>query len=105
IADPAAFLAPLFGKGVKSTPAARTPDAARAIADAGKTADPNQRAEDFANANEAIRDAASLIPLVHPGSVTAFRTDVTGVVTSPIGLHPLGSFKPGDRKQLVFMQA
>ena len=83
IADPAAFLAPLFGKGVKSTPAARTPDAARAIADAGKTADPNQRAEDFARANEAIRDAASLIPLAHPGSVTAFRTDVTGVVTSP----------------------
>ena len=105
IADPAAFLSPLFGKGVKTTAAGRTPNATRAIADAGKTADPAARAEAFARANEAIRDAASLVPLAHPGSVAAFRSDVTGVVTSPIGLDPLGSFTPGDRSQIVFMQA
>jgi peptide/nickel transport system substrate-binding protein len=105
IADPAAFLSPLFGKGLKSTAAVRTPAAARAIADAGKTADPSARAEAFTHANEAIRDAASIVPLAHPGSVAAFRADVTGVVTSPIGLDPLGAFTPGDRNQLVFMQA
>ena len=81
------------------------PSATRAIADAGKTADPAARAEAFARANEAIRDAASLVPLAHPGSVAAFRSDVTGVVTSPIGLDPLGTFTPGDRSQIVFMQA
>ncbi len=30
---------------------------------------------------------------------------MTGVVTSPLGLDPLGAFTPGDRSQLVFMQA
>jgi ABC-type transport system substrate-binding protein len=37
--------------------------------------------------------------------VAAFRTDVTDVVTSPLALDPLGAFTPGDRGQLVFMQA
>jgi ABC-type transport system substrate-binding protein len=35
----------------------------------------------------------------------AFRADVGGVITSPLGIDPLGSFTPGDRPQLVFMQA
>ena len=105
LADPEAFLEPLFHKGLKSTPAMRTPRAGAALADAAATADPAQRADAFARANDAIRDAASLVPLVHPGSVTAFRSDVTDVVTSPLGLDPLGSFTPGDRSQLVFMQA
>jgi ABC-type transport system substrate-binding protein len=105
IADPAAYLGPLFGKGVKTSAATRTPDATKAIADAGRTADPGARAGAFARANDAIRDAASIVPLGHPGSVAAFRTDVTGVVTSPLGLDPLGTFTPGDRSQIVFMQA
>jgi len=45
------------------------------------------------------------VPLAHPGSTVAFRSDVTGVVASPLGLDPLGAFTPGDRGQLVFMQA
>ena len=105
IADPGAFLAPLFGTGVKSTPAARAPKASDAIDAAAATADPDERADAFGKANDAIRDAAAIVPLAHPGSVAAFRTDVTGVVTSPLGLDPLGSLTPGDRSQLVFMQA
>jgi ABC-type transport system substrate-binding protein len=105
IADPGAFLAPLFGSGVKSTPATRAPKAADAIDAASTTADPGERADAFGRANGAIRDAAAIVPLAHPGSVAAFRTDVTGVVTSPLGLDPLGAFTPGDRSQLVFMQA
>ena len=38
--DPGAFLGPLFGAGVRSTPAARAPKAAAAIEDAAATADP-----------------------------------------------------------------
>ena len=37
----------------------------------------------------------ALVPLAHPGSVAAFRADVTDVVTSPLGLDPLGGFTPG----------
>ncbi|HEY6570205.1 MAG TPA: ABC transporter substrate-binding protein, partial [Candidatus Limnocylindrales bacterium] len=58
IADPEAFLEPLFRKGLKSTPATRTPKAAAALGDAAGTADPAERADAFARANDAIRDAA-----------------------------------------------
>ncbi len=105
LADPGAFLEPLFGADVRSTAAGRTPKAAPAIEEAATTADPAARADAFGRANDAIRDAAALVPLAHPGSVAAFRADVTDVVTSPLGLDPLGGFTPGDRSQLVFMQA
>ena len=55
--------------------------------------------------NTAIRDAAVIVPLAHPGSTVTFRSDVAGVVTSPLGLDPLGATTPGDRPQLVFQQA
>jgi peptide/nickel transport system substrate-binding protein len=105
LADPGAFLEPLFGADVRSTAADRTPKAAPAIEEAATTVDPAARANAFGRANDAIRDAAALVPLAHPGSVAAFRADVMDVVTSPLGLDPLGRFTPGDRSQLVFMQA
>ena len=49
--------------------------------------------------------AQRLVPLAHQGSTVTFRSDVAGVVTSPLGLDPLGAATPGDRPQLVFEQA
>ena len=105
VADPAAFLAPLFGAGSGGMPATRATGVAQALAAAAATPDAAVRAAAFARANDAIRSAAPLIPLAHPGSVVAFRSDVAGVVASPLGIDPLGAFTPGDRRQLVFMQA
>ena len=53
-------------------------------------------------ANDAVRNTTPIVPLVHPGSVAVFRSDVAGATTSPLGLEALGSFTPGDRRQLVF---
>ena len=103
--DPAAFLAPLFGDGVASLPASRVDGVREALAEAAATDDATVRTAAFGRASDAIRAAAPLVPLVNPGSVAAFRADVTGVVTSPLGMDPLGAFTPGDRHQLVFMQA
>ena len=105
LADPGAFLDPLFGTDVKLHHGRPAPKAAPAIEEAATTADPAARADAFGRANDAIRDAAALVPLAHPGSVAAFRADVTDVVTSPLGLDSLGRFTPGDRSQLVFMQS
>ncbi len=103
--DPGAFLAPLFGDGVASLPASRVDGVREALAEAAATDDAAVRTAAFGRANDAIRAAVPLVPLVNPGSVAAFRADVTGVVTSPLGMDPLGAFTPGDRHQLVFMQA
>lgn len=81
------------------------PDVPALLEQARAAADPAARAATYAEVNEALRDLVPLVPLAHPGSVAAFRTDVTGVAASPLGEEALGSFAPGDRRQLVFMQS
>jgi peptide/nickel transport system substrate-binding protein len=105
VPEPGAFLAPLLGSGVGSQPARRARGVAAALADAAATSDEAARAAAFARANDAIRRTAALVPLAHPGTMAAFRADIEDAATSPLGLDPLGTLTPGDRKQLVFMQA
>ena len=105
VADATGFLDPLFGDDVRTTPARRATGVSEALEKAAPIADADDRAEAIGEANTAIRSSAVLIPLAHPGSVAVFRSDVAGVVVSPLGLDPLGATTPGDRPQLVFMQA
>jgi ABC-type transport system substrate-binding protein len=105
VADPGAFLEPLFGSGVKSTPAKRARGAADVLERAAATPEPAAREAAYGQANDAIRDPAVVVPLVHPGSVAVFRSDVTDVRVSPLGLDPLGMVTPGDRRQVVFLAA
>ena len=102
---PSGFLEPLFGEGVRSTPARRATGVSAALERAAAETDADDRAAIIGEANTAIRDAAVVVPLAHPGSTVTFRSDVAGVVTSPLGLDPLGAATPGDRPQLVFEQA
>ncbi|HEU0243447.1 MAG TPA: ABC transporter substrate-binding protein [Candidatus Limnocylindrales bacterium] len=105
VADASGFLEPVFGDGVRTTPARRASGVTTALVAAAATADPEARAAAIGRANTAIRSSAVVVPLAHPGSVVAFRSDVDGVATSPLGLDPLGAATPGDRPQLVFQQA
>jgi ABC-type transport system substrate-binding protein len=105
LADPSGFLEPLFGDGVKSTPARRATGVSRALERAAAETNGAARARAITDANDAIRDSAVIVPLAHPGATVTFRSDVQGVVTSPLGLDPLGGVTPGDRPQLVFAQA
>lgn len=105
LADPAAFLAQLLGPGLTTSPATRAPAAAAAISAALAATTTTDREAAVQQANAAVRSSVPLVPLANPGSVVAFRSDVAGVVASPIGIDPLGAFTPGDRRQLVFMQA
>ena len=75
-----------------------------ALDDAATVTEPAAREAAFAELNDAIRAAAPVVPLVHAGSVSAYRADVRGVAVSPLGVDPLGAFVPGDRHQLVVMQ-
>ena len=105
VPEPGAFLAPLLGSGVASQPARRARGVAAALTKTAATSDEAARADAFARANDAIRRTAALVPIAHPGTMAAFRADVVGAATSALGLDPLGSLTPGDRRQLVFMQA
>ncbi len=105
LADASGFLEPLFGTGSTGTAAARARGVRRALGEAASITEAGARLEAFQAINDRVRSTAPLIPLVHPGSMAAYRADVTGVAISPLGVDPLGAFVPGDRGQLVVMDA
>ncbi|HYO42077.1 MAG TPA: ABC transporter substrate-binding protein [Candidatus Limnocylindrales bacterium] len=103
LADPSGFLEPLFGADASGVAVVRAKDVPEALADAADATGPASRAAAFARANDAIRASAPVVPLAHAGSTAAYRADVAGVAISPIGVDPLGDFRPADRRQLVVM--
>jgi peptide/nickel transport system substrate-binding protein len=105
LADASGFLEPLFGRSVTTTAAGRATGVANALETLARTTGTAARAAVLAKANDAVRATVPISPLVHPGSVAVYRSDVTGVAVSPLGLDALGSFVPGDRHQLVYLGA
>ncbi len=103
LADASGFLEPLFGRSVTTTAARRATGVAHALDTLAHTTGPAARAAILATANDAVRATVPISPLVHPGAVAVYRSDVTGVAVSPLGLDALGSFVPGDRHQLVYL--
>jgi ABC-type transport system substrate-binding protein len=45
-----------------------------------------------------------MVPIWHQASATAYRADVQGAHSSPLGNEHFASMTPGDRTQFVFMQ-
>ncbi|MEI7744074.1 MAG: ABC transporter substrate-binding protein, partial [Chloroflexota bacterium] len=105
VSDAAVFLGPLAGTGVASTAATRSEGAGAALDAAAAETVKAAREAYLAAASDAIRRAVALVPLANAGATVAFRADVKGVRASPSSADTLGSFVPGDRRQLVFMQA
>jgi ABC-type transport system substrate-binding protein len=105
LADAGAFLTPLFGERATGVTPRWAPAAAADLAIAATSSDPAARTDAIANANNTIRRRAAVVPLVEPGTVSVFRSDVQGAATAPLGLDPLAGTVPGDRSQTVFMQA
>jgi ABC-type transport system substrate-binding protein len=58
----------------------------------------------YGQVNDLLVQHVPMIPLVHGGSATAWKADVEGAHSSPIGSEYFAVMKPGDRDQLVWMQ-
>lgn len=74
------------------------------LAAAGATADATQRAALYTEANNAIRENIPMIPMVHGGSGVAFKADVAGAHSSPLGNEELSVMDPGGRDSIVWVQ-
>ncbi len=105
LADASGYLEPLFGADATGTAVQRARGVTRALGDVAGAVEDAARRDAFGAINDRIRSAAPIIPLVHPGAMTAYRADVSRVAISPLGVDPLGDFIAGDRSQLVVMQA
>jgi ABC-type transport system substrate-binding protein len=98
------FLDVHFGVGASEQFGEKYEDITGPLQEGAATADQATRDELYAQANDAIREHVPMIPVAHGGSATAFRADVEGAHSSPLGNEALFAMKAGDRQQLVWLQ-
>jgi len=98
------FLDVHFGTGANKGFGTKFPDITSLLTAGAAEADATKRADDYAQANTLIAQHVPMIPLVHGGSATAWKADVQGAHSSPIGNEALWTMTPGTRNQLVWMQ-
>jgi peptide/nickel transport system substrate-binding protein len=98
------FLDVHFGNGANSGFGKKFDDITKALAAGASEPDQTKRAQDYTDANNLVRTHVPMIPLVHGASATAWKKDVQGAHSSPIGSEYFYVMTPGDRQQLVWSQ-
>ena len=63
-----------------------------------------ERAPFYTEANNAIRTNIPMVPIAHQASAVAYRADVEGAHSSPLGNEKFAVMTPADRTQFVWMQ-
>jgi len=79
-------------------------DLTAALAAGAAEPDVAKRTADYVTANNLVRTHVPMVPLVHGASATAWKKDVAGAHSSPIGSEYFFVMAPGDRTQLVWSQ-
>jgi peptide/nickel transport system substrate-binding protein len=98
------FLDYHFGSGASAQFGDKFPDITSALAEGAVGLDDASRAPAYEKANNAVKANIPMVPIWHQASATAYRADVQGAHSSPLGNENFASMTPGDRTQFVFMQ-
>jgi peptide/nickel transport system substrate-binding protein len=98
------FLDVHFGTGSNKGFGTQFSDITALLTAGASEADTTKRGDDYAQANTLLTQHVPMVPLVHGGSATAWKADVQGAHSSPIGNEALWTMTPGDRQQLIWMQ-
>ncbi len=98
------FLDVHFGTGANSGFGNKFADLTAALTKGASESDATKRGQDYIDANNLVRTHVPMIPLVHGGSATAWKSDVTGAHSSAIGNELFQVMAPGSRTQLVWSQ-
>jgi ABC-type transport system substrate-binding protein len=103
--DPTNFLDYHFGPGASAQFGEGFPDIHAALQKGGTTADPAIREAAYAEANTLLAQHVPMVPIANGGSSTAWRADVEGAHSSPLGNEEFAAIGPGADDQMVFMQS
>jgi peptide/nickel transport system substrate-binding protein len=102
--DPTNFLDYHFGPGASKQFGNGFSDVWDALNAGATTADEAARSAAYAEANTLLAQHVPMVPIAIGGSSTAWRTDVEGAHSSPLGNEEFAAVGPGADDQLVFMQ-
>ena len=98
------FLDIFFGTGADKAFGTHFSDIEQLLKQGAVQPDVATREGIYGQVNDLLVQHVPMIPLVHGGSATAWKADVDGAHSSPIGSEYFAVMKPGDRDQLVWMQ-
>jgi peptide/nickel transport system substrate-binding protein len=102
--DQTNFLDYHFGKGATKEFGTGFTDIQDVLGKAAKLSDQAERNKVYAQANALVKQHVPMVPVAHGGSATAYKADVIGAHSSPLGNENFSVMTPGDRKQFVWMQ-
>jgi peptide/nickel transport system substrate-binding protein len=98
------FLDYHFGAGATKQFGTKWDDITTPLAKGASTAVAAEREAAYTEANNAIKTHVPMIPIANGASATAFKADVEGAHSSPLGNENLSVMKPADRDTIVFTQ-
>jgi peptide/nickel transport system substrate-binding protein len=98
------FLDIFFGTGADKAFGKHFPDIEQLLTQGKTQPSVDDRTATYGKVNDLLVQHVPMIPLVHGGSATAWKADVQGAHSSPIGSEYFAVLTPGDRDQLVWMQ-
>ncbi len=102
--DVSNFLDYHFGAGSGVKFGSIFPDLAAAITKGGTSSVDADREAAYTDANNLIKKYVPAVVMIHGGSGTAFKADVDGAHSSPLGTEIFSVMKAADRDTLVWMQ-
>ncbi|MGI8928144.1 MAG: ABC transporter substrate-binding protein [Candidatus Limnocylindrales bacterium] len=103
--DTSNFLDNHFGPGTTIQFGQIYDDIADALTRAGSTSVEAERLAAYEEANTLLATHFPMLPVAHAGSATAWRADVEGAHSSPLGNEALFAVSGGADDQVVFMQS
>lgn len=102
--DPTNFLDYHFNNPANGQFGDIDPSVTEPLTTAATTLDTEVRRAAYVEANNAIRATIPMVPISHGASATAWKADVEGAHSSPLGNESFAHVTPSDRAQMVWMQ-
>jgi ABC-type transport system substrate-binding protein len=102
--DATNFLDYHFGAGSQKRFGTPFDDIAAALSRGASASADADRAAAYGEANDLIKEHVPAVIMAHGGSGTAWKADVTGAHSSPLGNEQFSKMKAGDRDTLVWSQ-
>jgi ABC-type transport system substrate-binding protein len=93
-----------FGAGASPQFGETFEDITTALGEGASLADAEARKPFYETANNAIRTHVPMVPIAHGGSAVAYKADIEGAHTSPLGNEKFELMNPGGRDTFVWMQ-
>jgi ABC-type transport system substrate-binding protein len=102
--DQTNFLDFHFGAGANDSFGTKHDDLTTILKQAASLNGDEQRKPLYEQANNLIKQHIPMVPIAHGGSAVAFKADVQGAHTSPLGNEVFAAMDPGGRDTFVWMQ-